>query len=115
MFCFLFWAPYARTTRYEEAFLPERKKRLRSLRSLGLASLLYIALYGAAYLHETQKLEVYVSQSSVPPTCSIYRAEFKTQLELVRETSMRSSTCVFALYAAATSEMNKDLHTLSWW
>ena len=33
-------APYARTTRYEEAFLPEGKKRPRSLRSLGLASLL---------------------------------------------------------------------------
>ena len=36
---FLFLAPYARTTRYEEAFLPEGKKRPRSLRSLGLASL----------------------------------------------------------------------------
>ena len=35
----LFLAPYARTTRYEEAFLPEGKKRPRSLRSLGLASL----------------------------------------------------------------------------
>ena len=34
-----FLAPYARTTRYEEAFLPEGKKRPRSLRSLGLASL----------------------------------------------------------------------------
>ena len=31
---------YARTTRYEEAFLPRGKKRPRSLRSLGLASLL---------------------------------------------------------------------------
>ena len=27
MFCFLFLVPYARTTRYEEAFLPEGKKR----------------------------------------------------------------------------------------
>ena len=36
---FLFLAPYARTTRYEEAFLPKAKKRTRSLRSLGLASL----------------------------------------------------------------------------
>ena len=36
LFCFL--APYARTTRYEEALLPEGKKRPRSLRSLGLAS-----------------------------------------------------------------------------
>ena len=27
MFCFLFLAPYARTTRYEEAFLPKGKKR----------------------------------------------------------------------------------------
>ena len=36
---FLFLAPYARTTRIEEAFLPEGKKRPRSLRSLGLASL----------------------------------------------------------------------------
>ena len=27
MFCFLFLAPYARTTRYEEAFLTEGKKR----------------------------------------------------------------------------------------
>ena len=36
-----FWHPtYARTTRYEDAFLPEGKKRPRSLRSLGLASLL---------------------------------------------------------------------------
>ena len=42
MFCFLFLAPYACTTRYEEAFLPEGKKRPRSLRSLGLASLLVI-------------------------------------------------------------------------
>ena len=39
MFGFLFLAPYARTTRYEEAFLPKGKKRPRSLRSLGLASL----------------------------------------------------------------------------
>ena len=38
-FLFLFLAPYARTTRYEEAFLPEGKKRPRSLRSLGLAML----------------------------------------------------------------------------
>ena len=38
MFGFLFLAPYARTTRYEEAFVPEGKKRPRSLRSLGLAS-----------------------------------------------------------------------------
>ena len=39
MFGFLFLAPYARTTRYEEAFLPKGKKRPRSLRSLVLASL----------------------------------------------------------------------------
>ena len=39
MFCFLFLAPCARTTRYEEAFLPKGKKRPRSLGSLGLASL----------------------------------------------------------------------------
>ena len=39
-FIFYFWQPtHARTTRYEEAFLPEGKKRPRSLRSLGLASL----------------------------------------------------------------------------
>ena len=38
---FLFLAPYARTTRYEEDILPEGKKRPRSLRSLGLASLLH--------------------------------------------------------------------------
>ena len=38
MFCFLFFAPYARTTRYEEAFLPKGNNRLRSLRSLGLAT-----------------------------------------------------------------------------
>ena len=37
--CLFFLAPYARTTRYEEAFLPEGKKRPRSLRSLGLAML----------------------------------------------------------------------------
>ena len=42
VFYFLFLAPYARTTRYEEAFLPEGKKRPRSLRFLGLASLLHI-------------------------------------------------------------------------
>ena len=41
-FLFVFLAPYARTARYEEAFLPEGKKRPRSLRSLGLASLLPI-------------------------------------------------------------------------
>ena len=40
MFCFLFLTPYGRSTRYEEAFLPEGKKRPRSLRFLGLASLL---------------------------------------------------------------------------
>ena len=40
----LFWAPYARTTRYEEAYLPEGKKRPRSLRSLGLASLLILVV-----------------------------------------------------------------------
>ena len=38
-FLFVFLAPYARTARYEEAFLPEGKKRPRSLRSLGLAML----------------------------------------------------------------------------
>ena len=37
---FLFLAPYAHTTRYEEAF--KGKKRPRSLRSLGLASLLIL-------------------------------------------------------------------------
>ena len=44
--CFDFWflAPYARTTRYEEAFLPKGKKRPRSLRFLGLASLSWIYL-----------------------------------------------------------------------
>ena len=40
-FVFLFLAPYARTTRYEIAFLLEGKKSARSLRSLGLASLLF--------------------------------------------------------------------------
>ena len=39
MFCFVFLAPYARTTRYEETFLPEGKKWSPSLRSLGLALL----------------------------------------------------------------------------
>ena len=40
-FYFHFWHPtHARTTRYEEAFLLEGKKRPRSLRSLGLALLL---------------------------------------------------------------------------
>ena len=38
MFCFVFLAPYACTTRYEEAVLPEGKIWPRSLRSLGLAS-----------------------------------------------------------------------------
>ena len=38
-FDFLFLAPYARTTRFEEAFLPEGKERPRSLRSVGRASL----------------------------------------------------------------------------
>ena len=41
---FVFLAPYGRTTRYEEAFLPEGKKRPRSLRSLGLASLSLLIL-----------------------------------------------------------------------
>ena len=41
MFVF-FLAPYARTIRYEEFFLPEGKKRPRSLRSLGIAPLLVI-------------------------------------------------------------------------
>ena len=38
-FDFLCLAPYARTTRHEEAFLAKGKKRPRSLRSLRLASL----------------------------------------------------------------------------
>ena len=39
-FFFFFWHPtHARTIRYDEAFLPEVKKRPRSLRPLGLASL----------------------------------------------------------------------------
>ena len=37
-FFILFLAPYARTTRYEEVFLPEGQKRPRSLRSPGLVS-----------------------------------------------------------------------------
>ena len=41
---FFILAPYARTTRYEEAFLPKGKKRPRSLRSLGLASLSLLIL-----------------------------------------------------------------------
>ena len=41
-FDFFFLAPYARTTHYEEAFSPEGKKRPRSLRPLGLASLLVV-------------------------------------------------------------------------
>ena len=44
-FDFLFLAPYARTTRYEEAFLPTGIKRPRLLRSLGLASLLGMLYY----------------------------------------------------------------------
>ena len=42
-YCIFFYflhPTHARTTRYEEAFLPEVEKRPRSLRSLGLASLL---------------------------------------------------------------------------
>ena len=42
MFCFSFLAPDSRATRYEEAFLPKGQKRPRSLRSLGLASILKI-------------------------------------------------------------------------
>ena len=38
-FDFLCLAPYARTTRHDEAFLAKGKKRPRSLRSLRLASL----------------------------------------------------------------------------
>ena len=40
---FNLWHPtrYARTARYEKAFLPKGKKRPLSLRSLGLASLLF--------------------------------------------------------------------------
>ena len=45
MLCFLFLAPYARTTRYKEAFLPKGKKRPRSLRSIGLASLAHYILF----------------------------------------------------------------------
>ena len=46
---FLFLAPYARTTRYEEFFLPEGKKRPRSPRSLGLASLSPFVFIAASY------------------------------------------------------------------
>ena len=45
LFIFNFWHPtHARTTRFEEAFLLEGKKRPRSLRSLSLASLLVVCL-----------------------------------------------------------------------
>ena len=37
LFIYLFLAPYARTTRYKEAFLPKGKKWTRSLCSLDLA------------------------------------------------------------------------------
>ena len=39
---FLFLAPYARTTRYEEAFLPKGNKWPRSLRSLDVAFVRFI-------------------------------------------------------------------------
>ena len=45
MFGVVFLAPYARTTRYEESVLPKGKKRPRSLRSLGLASLFWCYVY----------------------------------------------------------------------
>ena len=45
MFFFLILAPYARTTRYEEAFLLEGKKRSRSLRSLEMTSIPRTARY----------------------------------------------------------------------
>ena len=46
VFIFYFWHPtHAPTTRYEEAFLPEGKKWPRSLRSLGLASLLLPGIF----------------------------------------------------------------------
>ena len=54
MFSFFFFlAPYARTTRYEEAFLPKGKKQPQSLRSLGLASLwpLYQVRIAVLLLH----------------------------------------------------------------
>ena len=57
---FLFLAPYARTTRYEEAFLPEGKKRPRSLRYLGLASLVIYTVGRYRYyiigLHEMRSI-----------------------------------------------------------
>ena len=37
LFIYFIFGTYARTTRYEEVFLPKGKKRTRSLRSLGLA------------------------------------------------------------------------------
>ena len=46
-----FLAPYARTTRYEEPFLPEGLKGPRSLRSLGLASLLIVFVRSVAAIN----------------------------------------------------------------
>ena len=45
-FVFYFWHPMLVKTRYDEAFLPEGKKRPRSLRSLGLALLLIVQFTG---------------------------------------------------------------------
>ena len=50
MFCFLYLAPYARTTRYEEAFFSlgkPRKKRLASLARLIIMYWLYVMLLTA--------------------------------------------------------------------
>ena len=70
LFGFLFLAPYTRTTRYEEAFLPEGKKHPRSLRSLGFASLLvYVIVRLTVVVCNRRLLAVVVSlkQCSAPP------------------------------------------------
>ena len=68
MFGFLFLAPYARRTRYEEAFLPKGKKRPRSLRSLGVASLWSTTWYLLPHQYPALKFiyfEVFVFSSAI--------------------------------------------------
>ena len=63
LFFYLFFlAPSARTTRYEESFLPKGKKSPRSLRCLGLASLLLYQLhYGTDFFNTSPFSCLYAS------------------------------------------------------
>ena len=96
---FYFWHPinrYARTTRYEEAFLPKGKKRPQLLRSLGLALLLVIGGNEARNQYLQWR------------TCDASRISVRVFFRRSSEQESRNDSC-----SSSSTSWSHDVHVLS--